>query len=136
MPIHKLSKERATPRKIASLGLISFELSKSKEISCSFVLIIIKIPIHKRRAEPINSHTFVDNVLFNILPIRPDRKVIKIEIKNKIIFDFFNNFVCLRPYVIPIPKESILLEIASKKVLRNIFYHLLIFYENVDFWWK
>ena len=92
------------------------------------------MPIHKRRAEPINSHTFVDNVLFNILPTMPDIKVIKIEIKNKIIFDFFNNFVPLKPYVIPIPSESILLDIASNRVFKNIIYHLLLFYDIVEIW--
>ena len=35
------------------------------------------------------------------------------EIANKIIFEIYDIFVFLIPYVIPIPKESILLDIAK-----------------------
>ena len=105
---------------------MSFELSKSNESSLSFVWIIIKIPIHKRTAEPINSQTLLDKKFFKINPINPEKIVTIIETINNIILSNLDNFVFLSPYVIPIPKESILLE---------IFYHLLIFYENVEIWW-
>ena len=55
------------------------------------------------------------------MPIIPDINVITIETKNNIILDFLNYFICLKPYVIPIPKESMLLDSASIKVLKNIF---------------
>ena len=56
------------------------------------------------------------------------------ETINNIILSNLDNLVFLSPYVIPIPKESILLEIAKSKVFTNIFYHLLIFYEKVEIW--
>ncbi len=47
-------------------------------------------------------------------PINTAREVIKIDIPNNIIFDKRNIFVFLIPYVIPIPRESILTEIARR----------------------
>ena len=60
-----------------------------------------------------------------IFPKYKEIKVIKKEIQNKISFAICEIFVFFIPYVIPIPRESILLDIAKISVFRNMYYALL-----------
>ena len=53
------------------------------------------------------------NIYWIILPKSIEIYVISSEIINKIIFPNLDIFVFFIPYVIPIPKESILLDIAK-----------------------
>ena len=91
---------------------MSFELSKSNESSLSFVWIIIKIPIHKRTAEPINSQTLLDKKFFKINPINPEKIVTIIETINNI--DLKSAF-CVHPFYTNCPK-------VKNLVIKNIGY--------------
>ena len=97
IPIHKLSRESAKPSNKASLQLISLDLSRSKENSLLLDWIIIKIPIHNKKAEPIYSQIFVEKLFFSMYPISPEKIFTNIEIKNKMILSICDNFIFLSP---------------------------------------
>ena len=124
MPMHKLSNERAIARNIDSFESIIFELSKSDDIGllkifgdlfCLFNdLKHIYIPIDIRRKLPINFVKKLGSMTCINFPKYIDKYVIVIEIINKISLPINDILVFFIPYVIPIPSESILLEIDNK----------------------
>ena len=68
----------------------------------------------------------LDKKLLIQLPNHMEKVVIIIEILNKIIFATYEILVFFKPYVIPIPSESTLLEIARRKEFKIILKHLTI----------
>gem|GEM_PF-3804393 len=80
----------------------------------------IKIPIKISIKFPIILVIISGNISFNILPNQIEKMEMIKEMKNKIILARLDILVFLIPYVIPIPRESILLEIANIKELTNI----------------
>ncbi len=124
MPIHKLSKERAIAKNIDSFGSMTFELSKSLQMGLLNTLEEVDfffnaskhiyVPINTRITVPINLVMKTGKIAWIIFPKNMDKYVINVEITNSIIFPINDIFVFCIPYVIPIPSESMLLEIASK----------------------
>lgn len=121
LPIQKQSKERAKPRNRASLPSIEFEKSKSKFIS--FFRIAwwkTKMPIAIKIIFPINLVTKSGKIVLIIFPNHTDKTEMVKEITNKTIFARIEILVFLMPYVMPIPRESILLESDKTSELINI----------------
>ena len=118
IPIHKLSKERANPKKKASLGSILLELSKSKELD---LLKITKNPRTIKMIDPRKLLIPEGRILSKKSPKIKEKEVTIIDIAKSISLLIGDNFVFFNPFVMPIPKESILLEIAKIKTLVNIF---------------
>lgn len=124
IPIQKLSKERAIAKNIDSLESIIFELSKSEDIGLLKTLEEllfffnaskhIYIPIKIKILLPINLVKKFGKMDCIKFPKNIEREVMVMEIMNKIIFPIRDIFVFFIPYVIPIPSESMLLEIANK----------------------
>ena len=123
IPIQKLSKERAIAKIRASCGSIIFEWFMSEDIgllkifweSFSFFKAWkhMYIPIQIRIRQPRKLVNDFGSMYWIIFPNNIDIYVVINEIANRIIFPIFDIFVFLIPYVIPIPKESILLDIAK-----------------------
>ena len=62
---------------------------------------------------PIKVVAKFEKIFFILFPNQSDSIEIKKEMQNKITFPIYEIVVFLIPYVIPIPRESILLDIAK-----------------------
>lgn len=69
---------------------------------------------------PIKVVAKFEKIFFILFPNQSDSIEIKKEMQNKITFPIYEIVVFLIPYVIPIPRESILLDIAKNRELINI----------------
>lgn len=69
---------------------------------------------------PIKVVAKFEKIFFILFPNQSDSIEIKKEMQNKITFPIYEIVVFLIPYVIPIPRESILLDIAKDRELINI----------------
>ena len=148
IPTHKESRDKAKPKYKASFESILFELSKSEYIG--FLIICIVIPKDLIKRLYVLDLWFIEHFLFNawniinpqikisiMIPIKFAIKfgnidviifpnliaifAINKEIVKRIIFETKFILVPFLPYVIPIPKESILTEKASKMQFKDIF---------------
>lgn len=123
-PIQKQSKERAIPKIRASLLSIELEASKSKEVEDNPLLWMdwkhIRTPIPIKIEFPISLATKSEKIFFIISPNQTDTSEIEKEMVNNTILPQYEIFVFLIPYVIPIPRESILLESDKISELVNI----------------
>ena len=121
IPIQKLSKERAMDKISASWGSIIFEWLRSEDIgllktfweSFSFLEAWkhMYIPMQIKIKHPKKFVKEFGSIYWIIFPKNIDIYVVISEITNKIILLNLDIFVFLIPYVTPIPKESILLDI-------------------------
>ena len=115
IPIHKLSRERAIAKKIASLGSIVFDLSKSEDIGLLNIFesllfsfkdfLYIKIPIKTKIRLLINFSNGIGNINLKNVPIKVERYVIEIEIINNIIFPNYRYFSLFKPISNPNSKR-------------------------------
>lgn len=123
IPIQKLSKERAIAKNKASCGSMIFELFKSEDIGLLKIFLEsfsffkawkhMYIPIQISIKHPKKLVNTFGNIYWIRFPKNIDIYVVISDIANKIIFPILDIFVFLIPYVIPIPKESMLLDNAK-----------------------
>ena len=104
--------------KFSLLQLSTLFFFKAWKVMKNPIKIIIKLPI--------TLVILLDKKLLIQLPNHIEKVVIIIEILNKIIFATYEILVFFKPYVIPIPSESTLLEIARRKEFKIILKHLTI----------
>ena len=83
-------------------------------------LTITKTPIRNKIKPPIKFVNVSDNMEVKKLPNETDRKDMEREIHNNIILLSIEIFVFFIPYVIPMPSESILLDIARTMQFMNM----------------
>lgn len=71
------------------------------------------IPIQISNKQPKKLVNIFGKIYWITLPKNIDRYVVISDIVNKIIFPILDIFVFFIPYVMPMPKESILLDVAK-----------------------
>ena len=119
IPTHTESIERAIAKQKASFNSIVLDLFKSKIIGFFIVSNIIQIPMPNKSIILINFTTF-SGIIENItLPRKIEMLEKSIDKKNKTVADNLPIVVFLIPYVMPIPKESILTDIARINIAKN-----------------
>ena len=113
-PIQKLSKESAKAKNKASFESIKLEESKSNDTLSSFKdWNSTKNPIKIKIEQPTIGIKCWGNIEVIKFPKNKANIVTKKETTNNIIFPNLEIEVFFIPYVIPIPRESILLETAK-----------------------
>ena len=104
------SRDNAIARNIDSLASILLELSKSE---CSGPWKIIHNPIIHKIIPPTKLHEKLEKKLDIAFPTSKEKEVIESEKINKISFAQLEILVFFKPYVIPVPRESILKHSAN-----------------------
>lgn len=73
-----------------------------------------------------------EQIFIKIFPNHIAMKVVKKEIKNNITLALLEILVFFKPYVIPIPRESILLEKAKNNVFISIYTSIVYYAKKVE----
>ena len=120
IPMQILSKESAIPKIRDSLASISLELSKSEDLGLFIAWKTINKPIKIKIQVPIQLAKKLEKKLLIKLPSQIEIVEKQKETKKRTSLAKLEILVLLIPYVIPMLRESILLETAKIIVLKNI----------------